>query len=311
MKRALTAVLLAVALLLSGCSPVVESVQEEVRVYASFYPIYALSSLVLDGVSGIRLSCLSQPQDGCLRSYEMSDWDMHLLAYDADALIMGGRGLESYEGAMYSLGGSAPALINAMYALDLYNDDGDAVQISEDTSHLVGENPYYYMSVTGAARMVENIADSIAGLLPEKADEIAENGISARKTLSDLRSRTQEICADVRGQKVILLNEALIYPAMDYALEVEYWYDRESGDTLYGAQLTALIDALAQCHSRVVLIEKQAPAELVRALEDAGFRVALMDIMNAYALGLGGEGYISAQLENARAIAGAFGSEVE
>ena len=309
MKYRLTPLLLALALILTGCAPVVEQVQEDAHIYASFYPVYALGSLVLDGVSGIRLSCLSQPQDGCLRSYEISDWELHLLSYDADAVILGGMGLESYSDMLYSLGSAGPAIINAMYSLNLYNDDGDDVQLSKDSSHLSGKNPYYYISIYGAGRMIESISTSLCELFPDKAREINQNAGAAEATILDLKDRADEICAGIEGQKVILLNEAMIYPAMEYGLEVEYWYDRESGDTLYGAGLDALLEELGQCEATVILIEKQAPTELTRALEEAGFRVALIDTMTSFALDAGAEGYIAAQLENAGAIARAYGLE--
>lgn len=311
MKYHLTAILLAAALLITGCAPAVEQVNEEAHVYASFYPIYALGSLVLDGISGIRRSCLSQPQDGCLRAYEISDWELHLLSYDADAIILGGNGLESYGDMMYTLGDSGPAIINATYGLDLYNDDGDTVEPAEDSSHLIGENPYYYMSIYGAGLMTANIAGALCELYPEKADEIKANAADAAETLDDLKIRVKEICSEARGERVILLNEAMIYPASEYGLEVEYWFDRESGETLYGASLEQLLDDLGQCEAKVILIEKQAPKELTGALESAGYKLALIDTMTSYALGSGADGYIASQLANAEAIATAYNSEEE
>ena len=305
MKYRLAALLTALAVLLAGCKPVVEQLEEETHIYASFYPIYALSSLVLDGVSGVRLTCLVQPQDGCLRSYEISDWDLHLIAYDADAVIIGGRGLESFEDMLFSLGDSGPALITAMYSLTLYNESDDT-EITEESSHLDGANPYYYMSVSGAGKMVENIAAGLKALLPEKADQIAQNALEAQEKLYELEKSAAQICAAVQGEKVILLNEAMIYPAIEYGLTVDYWYDRESSDTLYGDSLDNLLNELSQCEARVILIEKQAPAELTRALTDAGYSIALIDTMTAYSLDFEADSYVQAQLNNARAIALAF-----
>lgn len=309
MKYRLMAILTLLALVLGGCIPVVEQAQEESHVYASFYPIYALSSLVLDGVSGIRLSCLSQPQDGCLRSYELSDWDLHLLAYDASAVILGGGRLESFGDMLYSLGESGPAVINATYGCNLYNDDGIDAEATEDSSHLDGDNPHYYMSMYGAGLMVENIVQGLCALYPDKAEEISANAEEAVSRISDLKSEAEGICADVRGKKVILMNEALIYPAVEYGLEVAYWYDRESGDTLYGSGLENLLEEIEGCGAEVILIEKQAPAELIKNLENAGYHVAKIDIMSSYALDADGEGYFEAQLANARAIAQAFEPE--
>ena len=84
---------LALILLLTGCSPMVEEENSEsLSVYATFYPIYVLAEMVIGGVPDVELHCLVQPQDGCLRSYPMSDWDLSLLAASADIVIAGGRG---------------------------------------------------------------------------------------------------------------------------------------------------------------------------------------------------------------------------
>lgn len=308
MKRRLASLLLVVALLLAGCTPIAPKVEADRQVYASFYPIYALSGLVLGNVPGIRLSCLVQPQDECLRSYEISDWDLYMLAYGADAVIIGGRGLEEFESMLYSLGTSGPALVTAMYDLNLYN-QSDKTEVTEDSSHLVGANPHLYMAVSGAEEIAASIADAMAELYPALANEIEAGNDSAQAKLSALYDDTQAICAGARGEKVILMNEALIYPAIEYGLEVADWYDRESGTTVYGDSLTNLLDELSGTDARVVLIEKQAPTELTDALEAAGYAVARIDVMSTYALDAGYDGYIAAQTANARAIAQAYGLE--
>lgn len=305
MKRVAAAILTVCLLALAGCGRIVEPVSTPSHVYASFYPIYALSGLVLDGISGIRLSCLTQPQDGCLRSYGISDWDLYRLSYDADAVIIGGRGLESFESLLYSIGDTGPAVISAMTGLELYNDEDDT-EITEDTSHLVGANPYLYMSINGAEAMTSQISDALKALYPSFADEIDDNTIKALETLSDIRTRCGEIAGDISGNSIILMNEALIYAALDYGLDVEYWYDRESGTGISGNDLIEVIKDLNECTSKIVLIEKQAPTSLTEALSDAGFTVCLLDTMTTCVSGEGGNGYERAQLMNAQALKNAI-----
>lgn len=308
MKHRLAALLLVLSLLLAGCTPIAPEVTADKQVYTSFYPIYDLSGLVLGDVPGIRLSCLVQPQDECLRSYELSDWDLYTLAYDADALIIGGRGLEAFESTLYALGSTGPALVTSLYGLNLYN-QSDTTEVTEDSSHLVGANPHLYMAVSGAQKIAAGICEAMAALYPTLAGEIEAGNVRAQAQLSALYDETQSICAGARGEKVILMNEALIYPAIEYGLTVAYWYDRESGTTLYGDSLTDLLDDLRQTDAHVVLIEQQAPAELTDALAAEGYEVALIDIMSSYALDAGDAGYIDAQTANAHAIAQAYGLE--
>ena len=98
-RRTLLALLLTLLLVsISGCVRLVpesESV-DEISIYASFYPLYALTELIVRDVPGIQAHCLVQPQDGCLRSYALSDWDLYLLVSAPDVVVIGGRGLESY-----------------------------------------------------------------------------------------------------------------------------------------------------------------------------------------------------------------------
>ncbi|MBQ3423728.1 MAG: hypothetical protein IJH38_00820, partial [Clostridia bacterium] len=106
-------------MLLTSCRRLVPEEEETISVYASFYPIYALADGVTRSVPDVELHCLVQPQDGCLRSYQLSDWDLALLKRGADAVISGGRGLESFEDALFTLGKEGPAVSAVLYNIDL------------------------------------------------------------------------------------------------------------------------------------------------------------------------------------------------
>lgn len=305
MKLRLTALAVAAALCLVGCAPDLAQVDGTTQLYASFFPIYALSSLVLEDVPGVGLKCLVQPQDDCLRLYDISDWDASVLAYDADCVIIGGRGLESFESSLYTFGNEGPAVITAMYSLDLYNEDGNA-SIEGGAGHLSDANPYLYMSVDGAQQMVMQTADALIDFMPNKAAAIRHNSAKAAERLTELKAEMLSICSAAYGQQVILMNEALIYTALELGMLPAYRYDRESGTTLYGSMLDDAVKAFRQSGAEVVLIEKQAPTELVYALEDAGFSVVLIDIMSSYSATDNGEAYFEKQLANARAIASVF-----
>jgi len=87
------------ALILSGCAPVVKEsdVPEDFGIYASFLPVYMLLDLIIDeDIPGMNLHLLIQPQDGCMRSYALSDWDQYVLM-NADAVILIGNGFESFD----------------------------------------------------------------------------------------------------------------------------------------------------------------------------------------------------------------------
>ena len=98
---ALIILLFALSASFAGCKRIVEPENKSISVYATFWPIYAMTDAAMEGIPDAELKLLVQPQDGCLRNYQLSDWDAALLSADADAIIMGGRGLESFEGLLF------------------------------------------------------------------------------------------------------------------------------------------------------------------------------------------------------------------
>ena len=111
------------------------------------------------------------------------------------------------------------------------------------------------------------------------------------------------------------MNEALVYAAQDYGLEIATTIVRESGERLYDSQFEQCVEMLEQSGAKVVLIERQAPKPLVDELEAAGFAVAQLDVLSTLGETDGAHGYFDALRENARAVAEAFsraeGEEVE
>ena len=91
MKPRLLAAILLAGLLLTGCSIQVQPVENPRQIYAGFYPVYALTAPLLENAEKLQLKCLTQPQDGCLRDYALSDWDLSVVAYDADAVVLAGE----------------------------------------------------------------------------------------------------------------------------------------------------------------------------------------------------------------------------
>ena len=286
------------ALLLSGCAPIVGEAPRNFTVYATFYPIYALTEMIVDGAPDLELHCLVQPQDDCLRSYALSDWDLYLLAYSADAVIAAGQGLEGYSDALESLAESSVPLIEVMYGIELYQGN----EIDED-SHFSGDNPHAYLSIDGAIEIARRIAAMLSMVNEVNADVFERNFARTQEKLEDLKLRVQEQTKDCAGIKAAVLNEALFYVAQGCGLEIVTWFERESGTMLYGTSMDECLNRLRESSAQMVLIEQQAPQALQTALEEAGYAVARLDILSTRGEADGMQGYFEAMEENARAIA--------
>ena len=303
MKR-LMMLMLTASLLLCGCSPLVDE-DQTIDLYASFYPLYALMEGLTRDIPDLHLHCLVQPQDGCLRDYALSDWDLYLLASSADAVIMGGRGLESFESTLFSLGDHGPAVSAVLYNLDLLNQD-DAVTSDEEATHFDGPNPHLYMSAAGAVQILESMNASLISLDPEYTAIYEANLEKARSKLEALQKEIQSISESIAGKKAIVMNEALAYTAADFKLETVLTIERESGTALYDSELDVCLETLTKEDAQVILIEKQAPETFVNRLQEAGYTVIRIDIFADHVIPGGFEDYLQTQKKNAEAIADAF-----
>lgn len=295
------------AALFSGCgaAPQAAEMAQELNVYATFYPFYAIASMLTEGVPDLRLNCLVQPQDGCLRNYSLSDWDYALLSRSADAVIAGGRGLESFESILYGMGDSGPAICEVLYNMELSEREAVNAQADSD-SHWQSANPHIYMSVEGAIEIARRIAGNLAVLDPEYEARYMENLDGAERRLEALASELRAEAGESAGEKVIVMNEALLYVAMDYDLDIDLCYERESSETLEGSDLEACLEALSESEARIILIERQAPRELCDALLTAGYTLARMDVLSTRRADEGADGYFDAQRKNARALKAAL-----
>ena len=303
---AATLILALLTMTLTGCGPLVTDEVETLSIYATFWPVYALTEAVTRGVPDVALRCLVQPQNGCLRTYQLSEWDAALLSSGADAVIMGGRGLESFESTLFGWGDAGPEVSAVLYNLELYNQDDSTQGDSEAESHLHGANPHLYMSISGAKEIIESISAMMQTFDPRYADQYVSNAQSAAQRLDALLAETKGELNELAGKRVIVMNEALVYPALDYDLEVAGFIERESGENLAGQALEKCLELLSGMEAKVLLIERQAPGAFVDALEANGYAVARLDVLSTRREGEGFDDYIECLRGNAQAIRDAF-----
>jgi len=293
---------------LSGCKPQQSPVEDtHISLCATFFPLYALTDALITDVPDVSLSCLVQPQDGCLRSYALSDWDLLLLMRSAEAIIAGGEGLESFEPVLLELANNGYALSEALAGMNLFTQDApESAYTQEELSHIWGKNPHIYLCTDGGIEILNRIAAYLTVLDPQYGEVYEKNLNEAQSRLRAVQQENLAIAANTQNLRAAILNEALIYPAQEFGLEVAGWIERESGASMDPAELENCLDSLADMNAQLVLIEKQAPAALVDAIEAAGFLPVLMDTLSTRRANEGFEGYLAAMRANAAALSNAI-----
>lgn len=298
-KRLTALICVLCMLLLSGCHPLLEGEDalETKYVAATFYPLYSLAVNIVEDVPALSLSCLTQPQDGCIRSYTLSDWDYALLM-NQDAVIFGGRGLESFEGVM-AQAEDGPILLSVLEGARLRKEDaGDADD--ENQAHFIGENPWSFLSVAGAMEISISIAADMAVIDELFAEKYHENLEEYLERLERLIWQMEQTVGSVPPGKIAVLHEGLTYFADQFGLETACVYPREPGSDLIDNDLAALLETLEASGAEAVFLEEQAPVHLIGALEEAGYPVAALDTLTAHMADGDTGAYERIMLENAR-----------
>lgn len=305
-KRMAALICALTVLLLTGCHPLMEGEDalETKYIATSFYPLYALAVNITKDVSALSLSCLTQPQDGCIRGYDLSDWDYSVLM-NQDAVIFGGRGLESFESTLSQLT-DGPILLSVLEGAHLREEDaGDADD--ENTAHFLNENPWSFMSVSGAIEISIAIAGDMAEIDELFAEKYHENLEKYLDRLERLAWEMEKLAEPAAGKKAAVLHEGLTYLAEQLELEIACVYPREPGSDAVDNDLEALLEALEASGAQAVLLEEQAPAHLIGALEEAGYPTARIDTLTAHMADGNAEAYERIMLQNAQQVRDAFG----
>ena len=105
----------------SGNTKNTDEADDILTVVTSFYPMYIAALNIVDGVEGVRLENLSEPQTGCLHDFQLTPEDMKLLS-TADVFVINGGGIESF----------MSDVAKAYPKLDVVEACEDVVLLSED-----------------------------------------------------------------------------------------------------------------------------------------------------------------------------------
>lgn len=111
--------------------------ENQIRIVTSFYPMYIAALNITDGVDGVVLENLSEPQTGCLHDFQLTPEDMKLLS-GADIFIINGGGIEAF---MTQVADSYPQLqvVEACEKVSLLPINGES---SESHTHSDVEEAY-------------------------------------------------------------------------------------------------------------------------------------------------------------------------
>ena len=277
--------------------------KKDFTIYASCYPVYAISRLIIGDVPGMRLSQLTQPQLEGYTDYTLSDWDSALLS-NADVFVQMGFGFEAFSGEPANDHTAVITLLSLM-ELKTVPEDCEILNYTQSDGTEMGSSPWLYMSIDGMMELCEVMCGNMAYLDQEYSEKYYENLYAAQERLLPLQERTESIDT-LKGKKVAVAHDALIYTASDLGAEIALYIRRSTSQELDEAQTQECIDCMRQNDINILLIEEDADEAMLSAFREAGITVICQQLMLDRTPAFTEQGYIDAFTENLDAIEGAI-----
>lgn len=263
----------------SGNTKNTDEADDMLTVVTSFYPMYIAALNIVDGVEGVRLENLSEPQTGCLHDFQLTPEDMKLLS-TADVFVINGGGIESF---MSDVAKAYPkldvveacedvALLSEDYADSEHDHDHEADTESDsdhdhdheadaesDSAHdhdHGDENAHAWMSVPRYRTMVQTIASRLAEKDAKHADEYCANAKAYDAKLAVLEEKINSLKSLTNGQNIIIFHEAYAYVADDFSMNACYLLDLDEERSVSAGEIKQVIGAIKDDGVSVILAEE-------------------------------------------------------
>ena len=254
----------------SGASDSTKNTDEAddmLTVVTSFYPMYIAALNIVDGVDGVRLENLSEPQTGCLHDFQLTPGDMKLLS-TADVFVINGGGIESF---MSDVAKAYPKLdvLEACEDVELLSEDDDETDGAHDHDHDTDaesdsdhdhdhgdENAHAWMSVPRYRTMVQTIASRLAEKDAKHADEYYANAKAYDAKLAVLEEKIDSLKRLTGGQNIIIFHEAYEYVADDFSMNACYLLDLDEERSVSAGEVKQVIGAIKDDGVSVILAEE-------------------------------------------------------
>lgn len=235
------------------------------KVVTSFYPIYVLALNVTDGVDGVEVVNLTQPQTGCLHDYQLTTDDMKTLA-DASVLLINGVGMESFlEKAM-----------NQQPNLTI-EDTSKGVALVEGSDDEEEYNPHIWLSIPNAVKQTENIRDALIRLDPDNEEAYRKNTEAFAESMKELTKKMRPFDLAER-KKAGIFHEGFDYFAEDFGFDAEIDIFADENQEPSAKELAEAVEDAKEDQIQLFFAADDQGKEIAQAIvNEVGGQVILLD----------------------------------
>ena len=285
--------IMVMSLFLSGCTgekAAEQNKEGKYRIVTSFYPMYVATLNVTKGIDGVEVVNMTKPQTGCLHDYQLTPEDVKTLD-KADAFVINGAGMESFMDKAIN-GRKSLHIIDASQGINLLKDlNGE-------------ENPHVWVSVSDAIEQVNNIANQLANLDKNHAEQYKANAKAYTAKLEQLKSEMHEQIDSAKNKNIVTFHEAFPYFAKEFNLNIVSVIEREPGTEPTPKELEETIEQIKDLKVKALFAEPQYPAGSADTIaKETGAKVYTLDpVVSGEAKSNAADDYINIMKNNAMVL---------
>lgn len=214
-----------------------------IKIVTSFEPIYSIAKSLTKEIPNIIVETMAEKNVGCLHDYTLTTADMKKIE-KADIFIQNGLGLENF---MDRITSSYPNL--------------KIIDSSTKITNLATENeevnPHIWTNITNYIEQTKTICEKLIEYTPEYKEEYQKNCENYLAQLENLKSQYESELQNLKGKKVICLNEALTYLAKELQIEAVTVETDHEESTLSADTIKNLIDIVKNENIQMIWVGKE------------------------------------------------------
>lgn len=238
---------------------------KEIKIAASFYPIYIMVKNAAKDVPGVSVQNLTPPLTGCLHDYTVTTNDMKKLA-DAQVFVANGAGMESFLDKVIAQHPNLK-IIQLSEGIPLIKGKGNE-----------GDNPHLWVSISDAIIQVKNLGKAMEEFDSRHKELYAKNIANYVAKLEVLRRKMHSELAPYKGRTIITFHEAFPYFAREFGLKIAAVVQREPGSEPSAKELADTVEIIKKSNIAALFSEPQYPASAARTIaEETGTKVYVLD----------------------------------
>jgi ABC-type Zn uptake system ZnuABC Zn-binding protein ZnuA len=228
---------------------------EELRVLASFLPMYLFTVNVVGNTPGVSVDLMLPASLGCPHDYALTPGDMRKIAA-AGLFIANGYGMEEFLGS---------PLRKANPKIRVVETAAGVPPIRDGREH-GGVNPHTWVSPKNAILQVRNVARALSEASPKDAAAFRSNADAYIARLSALAAEFEAAGRSFRKRSVLTFHDVFDYLARDMGITVAGRIEETPGQEPSAGEIRRLLGIAREKKAAAVFSEPQYSRRLAETI---------------------------------------------